>query len=81
MLAEIASARSSLGAMQNQFESAISNIQVRLENQSAARGRIMDADFAVETAKLTHSQISQQAGTEMSVQANVSPQSVMSLLV
>jgi len=80
MLAEIASARSGFSAMQNRFESTISNLQVKFENQSAARGRIMDADFAIETAKMSHSQILHQAGTALSVQANVSSQSVMNLL-
>lgn len=81
MLAEIASARAGYGAMHGRFESTISNLQVEFGDQSAARGRIIDADFAVDTAKLTHSQILQQAGTAMSVQANVSSRRVMNLLV
>jgi flagellin len=58
----------------------ISNLQVSIENESAARGRIMDADFAAETANLSRSQILQQAGTAMIAQANQLPQSVLSLL-
>jgi len=72
--------RASLGAAQSQFSSAINNLQVGMENQAAARGRIVDADFAVETANMTRAQILQQAGTSMVAQANQSPQSVLSLL-
>ena len=72
--------RSALGASQSRFSSAISNLQVGVENQTAARGRIVDADFAVETSNLTRSQILQQAGTAMVSQANNVPQSVLSLL-
>ncbi|MEE9320410.1 MAG: flagellin [Granulosicoccus sp.] len=77
---EITTARASYGAVQSRFESAINNLQIGVENQSAARGRIMDADFAVETANLTRSQILQQAGNAMVSQANSSPQSVLQLL-
>jgi len=66
--------------MQNRFESVISNLQVSVENTEASRSRIMDADFAAETAALTRAQILQQAGTAMLAQANAAPQSVLSLL-
>ena len=72
--------RANYGAIQSRFESAINNLQVGVENQSAARGRIVDADFAVETARLTRSQILQQAGNAMVAQANAAPQSVLQLL-
>lgn len=72
--------RAVFGAAQNRFEAVISNLQVAVENQSAARGRIMDADFAQETANLSRSQILQQAGTAMVAQANQMPQGVLSLL-
>lgn len=77
---EITTARSAFGAAQNRFESVISNLQVAAENQAASRGRIMDADFAVETANLSRGQILQQAGTAMVAQANQMPQGVLSLL-
>jgi len=76
----ITTARSTFGAAQNRFESVVSNLQIAAENQSAARGRIVDADFAVETANLTRAQILQQAGTAMLAQANAAPQSVLRLL-
>jgi flagellin len=72
--------RSKLGAAQNRFTTTIANIQSSIENQSAARSRIMDADFAVETSNLSRSQILQQAGTAMLAQANQSQQNVLSLL-
>ena len=72
--------RATLGAVQSRFEQTISNLRIGVENQSAARGRIMDADFASETASLSRSQILQQAGTAMIAQANQLPQNVMSLL-
>lgn len=72
--------RATLGAYQNRFESVISNLQVSSENMSAAKSRIMDADFAAETAKMTRAQILQQAGTAMLAQANQLPNSVMTLL-
>ena len=72
--------RASFGASQNRFEAVISNLQTNIENQSAARGRIMDADFAAETANLSRAQILQQAGTAMVAQANQLPQQVLSLL-
>ncbi len=72
--------RATLGAVQNRFESVISNLKVAVENQTAAKSRIMDADFASETAKLTRGQILQQAGTAMLAQANQLPNGVLSLL-
>jgi flagellin len=79
-LGSINANRASLGALQNRFESTISNLQNVSENLSAARSRIEDADFASETSNLTKSQIMQQAGTAMLAQANSLPQSVLSLL-
>ncbi len=79
-LSFITSSRGALGAMQNRFESTIANLQSVSENISAARSRIMDADFAVETANLTKAQITQQAGIAMLAQANMLPQAVLSLL-
>ncbi len=79
-LSEINSKRAQFGAVQNRFESVISNLQVAVENQSAARSRIMDADFASETAALTRSQVLQQAGTAMLSQANSIPNNVLALL-
>ena len=72
--------RANYGAVQNRFEAIISNLQVATENEAAARGRIMDADFATETANLSRSQILQQAGTAMVAQANQLPQIVLSLI-
>ena len=79
-LAEIDTTRASLGAIQNRFESTISNLQNVSENVSAARGRIQDTDYAAEAANLTKNQIMQQAGTAMLAQANQLPQAVLSLL-
>jgi flagellin len=72
--------RASYGAYQNRFEAIISTLQVAVTNNSASRGRIMDADFAAETANMSRAQILQQAGTAMMAQANQAPQQVMSLL-
>jgi flagellin len=72
--------RATLGASQNRFDAVISNLQVSVENQSAARSRIMDADYASETASLSRAQILQQAGNAMIAQANQMPQQVLSLL-
>ena len=77
---QINGARATLGAMQTRFETAVNNIDIQVENLSAARGRIMDADFAVETANLSRTQILQQAGTAMVAQANQIPQNVLQLL-
>ena len=79
-LTAINSGRAALGAIQNRFESVVSNLSVNSENLSAAKGRITDADFASETANLSRSQILQQAGTAMVAQANQLPQGVLSLL-
>jgi flagellin len=72
--------RATFGAIQSRFDAVISNLQVGVENQTAARSRIMDADFAAETANLSRSQILQQAGTAMVAQANQLPQQVLKLL-
>jgi flagellin len=72
--------RATFGATQSRFEAIISNLQQSVENQSAARSRIMDADFAQETAAMSRAQILQQAGTAMVAQANQLPQQVLSLL-
>ena len=74
------SARAQLGAVQSRFEKTINFLQTGIENQSAARGRIVDADFAAETSNLSRVQILQQAGTAMIAQANQMPQSVLQLL-
>jgi len=79
-LNQVNSARATLGAVQSRFENAVSNIAIQSENTAAARGRIVDADFAAETASLSKSQILQQAGTAMVAQANQLPQQVLSLL-
>jgi flagellin len=72
--------RAALGTAQNRMGYAISNLQSSVENQSAAKSRIMDTDFAAETGKLTRAQILQQAGTAMLAQANSAPNGVMALL-
>lgn len=79
-LEAVNTARADLGAIQSRFESVVSNLAINSENISAARGRILDADFASETANLTRNQILQQAGTAMLAQANQIPQNVLSLL-
>ena len=77
---QVNSARATLGAIQTRFETAVNNIDIQVENLAAARGRIIDADFAVETANLSRTQILQQAGTAMVAQANQIPQNVLQLL-
>ncbi|MDP3307818.1 flagellin [Methylotenera sp.] len=77
---EVNDARATFGAVQNRFESIVSNLQVSAENQSAAKSRIMDADFAAESANLTRGQILQQAGTAILAQANSLPNGVLALL-
>ncbi len=72
--------RAKFGAIQSRFGSTIANLSTNVENLTAARSRIRDADFAQETAELTRAQILQQAGVAMLAQANVSPQNVLSLL-
>jgi flagellin len=79
-LSYISGERAKLGALQSRFESTINSLQVTAENNSAARSRIMDADFAMETANLSRAQILQQAGTAMVAQANQLPQGVLALL-
>ncbi|WP_291477034.1 flagellin [Acidovorax sp.] len=79
-LTAINSSRAALGAIQNRFSSTIDNLQTNSENLSASRSRIIDADFAAETANLSRAQILQQAGTAMVAQANQLPQGVLSLL-
>jgi flagellin len=79
-LNEVSTNRANLGASINRFQFTIQNLQTSVENQSAARGRIMDTDYASETASLSRSQVLQQAGTAMIAQANQSPNQVMSLL-
>lgn len=79
-LAQVNSIRADLGALQNRFSSTVNNLQTTSENVSAARSRILDTDFAMETANLTRTQILQQAGTAMLAQANALPQNVLSLL-
>ena len=79
-LTAVNTARGTLGAVQSRFENAIANIQVTSENLSAARGRIVDADFAAETANMSRANILQQAGTAMVAQANQLPQQVLQLL-
>ena len=76
----INSQRATFGALQNRFENVIANLMVASENQSAARSRIMDADYAAETANLSRAQILQQAGNAMVAQANQLPQQVLALL-
>ncbi|MFN3304275.1 MAG: flagellin [Roseateles sp.] len=72
--------RATFGAVQSRFDAVISNLQVAVENQSAARSRIMDADFAQETSNMSRAQILQQAGNAMVAQANQLPQQVLALL-
>jgi flagellin len=72
--------RATFGATQSRFDAIITNLQVGVENQSAARSRIMDADFAAETANMSRAQVLQQAGTAMVAQANQLPNQVLKLL-
>jgi flagellin len=74
------SERATLGASQNRFDAVISNLQISVENQSAAKSRITDADFAQETANMSRASILQQAGNAMIAQANQIPSQVLSLL-
>jgi flagellin len=77
---DVNSKRAVFGASQNRFNAVVSNLQSSVENQSAAKSRITDADFAAETANMSRSQILSQAGTAMVAQANQLPQSVLKLL-
>jgi flagellin len=79
-LATVNGARSSMGAVQSRFESVVSNLQQASENVEASRSRILDADFAAETAAMTKAQILQQAGISVLSQANAAPQNVLALL-
>ncbi|MEO6422563.1 MAG: flagellin [Candidatus Nitrotoga sp.] len=79
-LSQVSTIRGSMGALQNRFASVVSSLSASSENLSAARSRILDADFAAETAQLTRNQILQQAGTAMLAQANQLPNTVLSLL-
>ncbi|WP_405228940.1 flagellin [Lentisalinibacter sediminis] len=79
-LTDVNGLRANLGAIQNRFESTITNLQTVSENLSASRGRILDADFAAETANLTKAQVLQQAGVAVLAQANAQPQLALSLL-
>jgi flagellin len=79
-IGQVDSQRSELGALQNRFDSAITNLSTTETNLSAARSRIEDADYAVEVGNMTRAQILQQAGTSVLAQANQTPQNVLSLL-
>ena len=79
-IASIDTNRAALGAVQNRFESTIANLMNVSQNIAAARSRIVDADFAAETANLTKAQILQQAGIAMLAQANTIPQAALTLL-
>ena len=79
-LTRVNNERAVYGATQSRFDAVVSNLQQSVEAQSAARSRIMDADFAAETANLSRAQILQQAGSAMIAQANQQPQQVLALL-
>jgi len=79
-MADLADKRADLGALQSQLESTVRNLANVAENTAAAAGRIMDTDYAAETANLTKAQILQQAATSILAQANAQPQSVLALL-
>merc|ERR1712000_503883 len=79
-IAQVASQRADLGAIQNRMESTVSNLQITSENLNSANSRIQDADFAAETAELSRTQVLQQAGISVLAQANASGQQVLSLL-
>ena len=80
LLSTSTATRASLGAYQNRFESVVASVQTTSENLSASRSRVVDADFAQETANLTKAQILQQSGIAMLSQANSVPQNVLALL-
>ena len=80
-LSQLSTIRADLGAIQNRFSSTIANLATTSENLSAARSRILDADFAQETAALVRNQILQQAGISIVAQANAQPQNVRALLM
>lgn len=79
-IGSVTTLRATWGASQNRFETVINNLRVGAENSAAARGRIVDADYAMETANLTRAQVLQQAGTAMVAQANQGPSGVLALL-
>lgn len=79
-IAQVANIRATFGSVQNRFEAVVSNLQNYVENLSSSRSRIVDADFASETAQLTRNQILQQAGTAILAQANTVPQGALTLL-
>jgi flagellin len=79
-IGQVDSYRSELGAVANRLDHTVSNLMNRVENQSAAKSRIEDTDFAVESANLSKAQVLQQAGTAMLAQANASGRGVLSLL-
>ena len=79
-ITQVTTQRATFGSVQNRFEAVISNLQNYVENLQAARSRILDADFAAETANLTRGQILQQAGVAILSQANSLPQTALSLL-
>lgn len=79
-ISQVSTIRSTFGAVQNRFEAVISSLQNYVENLESSRSRILDADFASETANLTRGQILQQAGTAVLSQANALPQTALSLL-
>ena len=79
-LTTVNTSRATLGALQNRFSTTVASLQSSAENQSAARSRIQDADFAAETAALSRAQVLQQAATAMIAQANQLPQQVLQLL-
>ena len=76
----VSAQRAELGAIQNRLESTINDLTTNSENLSASRSRILDADFAAETANLSRNQIIQQAGVSILAQANQQPQIALSLL-
>ncbi|MFO1264225.1 MAG: flagellinolysin [Rhodoferax sp.] len=79
-LAYVSDSRAKMGAQMSRMETTVQNLQVSTENTSASRSRIVDADFAIETANLSRAQILQQAATAMVAQANQLPQGVLALL-
>ena len=79
-LGNVNSIRGELGALQNRLDYTISSLQNTVENHSASRSRVMDADFAVESANLAKSQVLAQASTAMLAQANAAPQLALQLL-
>jgi flagellin len=79
-LATVSAFQSQLGAIQNRFTSTVKNLQSTVQNLTASRSTIQDADFAAETAKLTQSNVLQQAGISILAQANQQPQLILKLL-